>query len=81
MKIMQDHLFGQSYRAMEGFPGGTIVKNPPAMQETRVQSLGWEDPRGKEIATHSSFSSGKSHGQRSLVGYSPWGSKELDMTY
>ena len=51
------------------------------MQETQVQSLGWEDPWGKEIATHSSFSSGKSHGQRSLVGYSPWGSKELDMTY
>ena len=52
----------------------------PAMQETQVQSLGWEDPLGKEIATHSSFLSEKSHRQRSLVGYSPWGSKELDMT-
>ena len=32
-----------------------VVKNLPAMQETRVQSLGWEDPLGKEIATHSSI--------------------------
>ena len=32
-----------------------MVKNPPAMQETRVQSLGWEDPLEKETATHSSI--------------------------
>ena len=32
-----------------------MVKNPPAMQETRVQSLGWEDPLEKEMATHSSI--------------------------
>ena len=31
------------------------VKNPPAMQETQVQSLGWEDPLEKEMATHSSI--------------------------
>ena len=31
-----------------------LVKNPPAMQETWVQSLGWEDPLEKEMATHSS---------------------------
>ena len=31
------------------------VKNPPAMQETRVQSLGWEDPLEKGMATHSSI--------------------------
>ena len=31
------------------------VKNLPAMQETRVQSLGWEDPLEKEMATHSSI--------------------------
>jgi len=30
-----------------------MVKNPPAMQETRVQDLGWEDPLEKEIVTHS----------------------------
>ena len=31
------------------------VKNPPAMQETRVQSLGWKDPLEEKIATHSSI--------------------------
>ena len=40
-----------------GFPGGSVVKNPPIMQEpqeTWVQSLGREDPLGEGIATHSS---------------------------
>ena len=32
-----------------------VVKNPPAMQETWVRSLGWEDPLEKEMATHSSI--------------------------
>ena len=32
-----------------GFPNGSAVKNPPAMEETQVQSLGWEDPLEKEI--------------------------------
>ena len=32
-----------------------LIKNPPAMQETQVQSLGGEDPLEKEIATHSSI--------------------------
>ena len=38
-----------------GFPGGSVVKNLPAMQETRVRSLGREDPLEKEMATHSSI--------------------------
>ena len=38
-----------------GFPGGSVIKNPPAVQETQVQSLGWEDPLEKEMATHSSL--------------------------
>ena len=50
------------------------------MQEMRVQSLGYKDPLEKEMATHSSILPRKSHGQRSLVGYSPWGCKELDTT-
>ena len=33
---------------------GQLVKNPPAMRETWVWSLGWEDPLEKEMATHSS---------------------------
>ena len=32
-----------------------LVKNLPTVQETRVPSLGWEDPLEKEIATHSSI--------------------------
>ena len=36
------------------FPGGSVVKNPHAMQEMRVQSLGQEDLLEKEMATHSS---------------------------
>ena len=51
-----------------------LVKNPPAMLETWVRSLGWEDPLEKGKATHSSIlAMEKPHGQRSLVGYSPWG--------
>ena len=35
--------------------GGSVVKNLPGMQETRVQSLGWEDPLEKGMANHSSI--------------------------
>ena len=49
-------------------------------QETRVQSLGREDPLEEEMATIPVFLPEKSQGQRSLVGYSPWGRKELDTT-
>ena len=35
--------------------GDAVVKSPPAMQETWVQSLGWEDPLEEEVATHSSI--------------------------
>ena len=38
-----------------GFPDGSVVKTPPARQETRVQSLGWEDPLEEEMAVHSSI--------------------------
>ena len=36
-------------------PGGSVVKNPPAMQETQVVPLGQEDPLEEEMATHSSI--------------------------
>ena len=44
-----------SLMIFKGFQGGSVVKNPPAMQETRVQSLYQEDPLEKEMATHSSI--------------------------
>ena len=57
-----------------------VVKNLPAKQEMRVQSLGQEDPRSRKWKPTPVFLPGKSHGQRSLVGYTPWGHKESDMT-
>ena len=73
-----------------------MVKNLPAVQKTQVQSLGWEDPLEKEMATHSSILAWRIlwteepgrlvsvpkefHGQRILADYSTWGCKESDMT-
>ena len=56
------------------------VKNLPSMQETQVWSLGGEDPWENRTATHSSILHEEFHGQRSLVGYNPWGHKESDTT-
>ena len=56
------------------------VKDLPAVQETWVQSLGWEDPLEKEQQPTLVSLPGKSDGQRSLVGCSPWGRKESDTT-
>ena len=63
-----------------GFPGGSGVKNSPAMQETGAQPLGLEDIWRKKWHPTPVLLPGKSHGQRSLVGHSPWGCKELDTT-
>ena len=57
-----------------------IVKNLPAMWETRVPSLSPEDPWRREWLHTPVFLPGESHGQRSLVGYSLWGRKESDTT-
>ena len=57
-----------------------ILKNLPAVRETQVQFLGQEDPLEKGMATHAGNSSGEFHGQRSLVGYGPWGHKDKDTT-
>ena len=49
-----------------------MVKNPPTNSgDTDPISLGWEDPLKKVMATTPAFLPGKSHEQRSLVGYSP----------
>ena len=49
-------------------PGVHLVKNLPTVQETWVQSLGWEDPLEKQMATHSSILAWKIYGQRGLAG-------------
>ena len=57
------------------------VKNPPAMRETWVQSLGWEDsPGGGHVNPLQCSCLENPHGQRSLEGYSPWDRKESDVT-
>ena len=58
-----------------------MVKNPPAMQEMKVQSLGWEDPLEKEMATHSSILALRIPWTEEPGGLQlPWGCKELGMT-
>ena len=42
------------FHSSQSYLVAQLVNNPPAMQETWVQSLGWEDPLEKEMATHSS---------------------------
>ena len=54
------------------------VKDVYAVQETQVQTLGWEDLLEKGMATTSVFLPGEFLGKRSLVGYSPWGHKKSD---
>ena len=49
-------------------------------QEIQVQILGWADPLQKKMATHSSIIAWKIPWTESLVGYSVWGHKELDIT-
>ena len=69
---------------MPDFLGGSLVKNLTAMQKKRemwvfvpwVGKIPWK----RKWQPTPLFLLGKSHGQRSLAGYSPWGCKELDMT-
>ena len=62
-----------------GFPGGSVVKNLPAMKEMQVLSLGQEDPLEEEMTTNSSILAWKNPMDKRMA-YSPWGGKELDMT-
>ena len=50
----QEYIYVSVY-AYVGFPGDSVGKEPPSMQEMRVQSLGWEDPLEEGMATHSSI--------------------------
>ena len=63
-----------------GFPRGSVVKNLPAVQETRVGSGGREDPLEKEMATHSSILACGIPWTEEPGDYSPWGPTELDKT-
>ena len=67
-----------------GFPGGSVVKNLPAVQETQVLSLGQEDAcPGEEKGyplQYSCLENAMDRGTWQAMGYSPWGFKESDTT-
>ena len=63
-----------------GSPGGSVIKNQPVMQETRVQSLGREDPLEKEMATHSNILAERIPWTEEPDGLQSQGS-HLDITY
>ena len=48
-------LFASSFSSYRASLVAQLVKNPPAMQETRVQSLGWEEPLERGKVTHCSI--------------------------
>ena len=66
-----EELLGKHYKLVS--LRAQLVKNPPAMRETWVQSLGWEDPLEKERLPTLVFWPGDFHGL-----YSSWGRKETD---
>ena len=63
-----------------GFPHGSAVKNPPAVQEPGVQSPGREDPLEKEMAAHSSILAWKIPWTEELCGLQSMGLQESDAT-
>ena len=63
-----------------GFSGGSVVKNPPAMQETQVPSLCQKDPLEEEVVTYSSVMAWRVPWTEE-PGYSPWGLKELWLSH
>ena len=63
------------YSAIKDFPGGSVVKNPPA-NAGDVGLIPWR----RKWQLTPIFLPRKSHGQRILVDYSPWGHKESDRT-
>ena len=63
-----------------GFPGTSVVENPPVMQDTQAQSLVGKTFWKRAWQPTLVCFQGKSHGQRSLVGYGPQGHKESDRT-
>jgi len=75
---------GRPYPHFWGFPGGTSGKEPTC-QSRRHRKCGFNPwvrkiPWKRAWQSTPVFLAGGFHGQRSLVGYSPWGCKESDMT-
>ena len=75
----EEGVTGCGYKRATGFPTGSVVKNPPAVQEMQVPFLGGEDPLEKEMATHSNVLAWTILGMGEPVGL-PSGRTELDTT-
>ena len=70
--------FSQLLFLLQGFPGSSMVKNPSAMHETQVRSLGWEDSPGERNGNPLQYSCLENPmNQRTLMGYSPWSRKRV----
>ena len=69
-----------SLRHITGFPSAQTIKNLPAMQETWVRSLGWEDPLEKAMLTHSSIPAWRIPWTQEPGGLQSMGNKESDRT-
>ena len=69
-------IFKEHYFSLQGFLGGSDGKASVYNEGDWGSTLGWEDPLEKKWQSTPVLLPGKSHGQRSLVGYSPWGRKE-----
>ena len=69
------------YKENKSFPGNSEGKESAYnVQESQVQSLGWENPLGKKWQPTPVFFPGEFHGQKRLVSYSLQDRKESDMT-
>ena len=74
------YIYIYTHAYLYSFPGGSVVKNPPAMQEMWVLSLDLEDPMGKEMAIHSSMLVWEIPGTEKPGRLVHGVTKELDMT-
>ena len=71
---------GELGKKLGDLPGGSVVKNLPAMQETWVWSLDWENPLEEGMATHSSILAWRIPMDRGTWRATVHGVAELDMT-
>ena len=79
-KIETNLTFEGAMEACQASLVAQMVKHLPAMRETQVQSLGWEAPLEKEMATHSSTLAWKIPWAEEPGGLQSWDHKESDMT-
>ena len=83
-RVRSERTFELVYPVIGAPQVGQWIKNPPAMQETRIQSLSGEGLLEEGMSTpvqYPVFLPGDSHAQTSLGGCSPYGRKELDTTF